>query len=299
MDDRKNTTARQPLTFIMATISILMWSTNLPATRYLLAYYSPGSIALLRSVGAVVLLCLIGALKRIRLPKMKDLHMFVICGVSGVFLFLVFQTLGARHVVSGVGSFIINSSPVFTIILATILLKERVKPVCWAGVVLSFCGLMVIMVNQTTEFSFNIGVFFLLLTSIVTSIFNISQRSLLKSYTFLEVVTYAIIAATICMTVFIPGTVPELAGSNIAANLMLLYLGLFPGALAHLTWTYALSRAEKTTHVTVFLYLTPFVATVIGYFWLDETFSLWSFFGGVVIVAGMAMTNLLGRTQKH
>jgi len=36
----------------------------------------------------------------------------------------------------------------------------------------------------------------------------------------------------------------------------------------------------------------------IGYFWLDETFSLWSFFGGVVIVAGMAMTNLLGRTQK-
>jgi len=282
----------------MATFSILMWSTNLPATRYLLSYYSSGSIALLRSVGAVALLVAVGAAKGIRLPKKKDLHMFAICGVSGVFLFLVFQTLGARHVVSGVGSFIINSSPVFTIILATVLLKERVKPVCWAGVILSFCGLMVIMVNQTAELSFNIGIFFLLLTSIVTSIFNISQRSLLKNYTFLEVVTYAIIAGSICMTVFIPSTIPELRGSTLTANLILIYLGVLPGALAHITWTFALSRAEKTTHVTVFLYLTPFVATVIGYFWLDETFSLWSFFGGVVIVAGMAMTNLLGKTQK-
>ena len=282
----------------MATISILMWSTNLPATRYLLSYYSPGSIALLRSLGSVIFLCIIGVLTKIRLPKMKDLHMFAICGVSGIFLFLVFQTLGARHVVSGVGSFIINSSPVFTIILATILLKERVKPICWFGVVLSFGGLMIIMVNQATELSFNVGIVFLLLTSFVTSIFNISLRSLLKNYKFLEVVTYAIVAATILMTVFIPSTLPELPESTLVANLILLYLGVFPGALAHITWTFALSRAEKTTHVTVFLYLTPFVASVIGYFWLDETFSLWSFFGGVVIVAGMAMTNLLGRTQK-
>ena len=279
----------------MATISILMWSTNFPMTRYLLEIYSAESIALLRSIGAVVTLCVLGAVKRIRLPKPKDIYMFAICGISGIFLFLIFQTMGARYVVSGVGSFIINTSPVFTLILATLLLKEHVKPICWAGVAISFAGLATIMINQTTEFSFNIGVFLLLLAAFVTSIFNISQRRLLKTYTFLEVATYAVIAATICMAIFIPTVVRELPGSTLGANIMLVYLGVLPGALAHVSWTYALSKAEKTTHVTVFLYLTPFVTTVIGYLWLDEVFSLLSFFGGVVIIAGMVITNTLGK----
>ena len=279
----------------MATLSILMWSTNLPATRYLLEFYSPGSIALLRSLAALIFLCAVSAVKGIRLPEKKDVHMFALCGISGIFLFLVFQTLGARYVVSAVGSFIINSSPVFTLILATLLLKERVKPICWAGVVISFCGLATIMVSQTTEFSLNIGVIILLGAAFVTSIFNITQRSLVKKYSFLEVVTYAKIAATVCMLIFVPNVARDLHGSNLGAILILVYLGVFPGALAHITFTYALSKAEKTTHITVFMYLTPFITAVIGYFWLGESFSLLSFLGGVAIIAGMVITNTLGK----
>ena len=287
--------SKQFLTYLMATLSILMWSTNLPATRYLLEYYSPGSIALLRSLAALAFLFVLSAVKGIRLPMPRDIFMFALCGFSGIFLFLVLQTLGARYVVSAVGSFVINSSPVFTIILATLLLKERVKLICWAGVAISFCGLATIMASQTTEFTLNIGVIILLGAAFVTSIFNISQRSLLKNYTFLEVVTYAVLTSAVCMLIFVPNVIRELPGSPVSANLILFYLGVFPGALAHITFTYALSKAEKTTHVTVFMYLTPFITALIGYLWLGESFSLLSFFGGVVIIAGMFITNTLGK----
>jgi drug/metabolite transporter (DMT)-like permease len=172
------------------------------------------------------------------------------------------------------------------------LLKEIVNPYCWIGVAISFCGLVIVMLSQTTEFSFNIGVVLLLGSAICTSGHNVIQRGLLKRYTALEATTYTVLAATLFMLVFLPNLIRELPGSPLAVNLVVVYLGVFPAALAYLSWGLALSKVEKTTHVTVFLYLIPFTASLLGYLWLRETFSLWSFLGGVVIIAGMALTNI-------
>ena len=282
--------------YLVAMIPVLLWAANFPATRYVLQDYSPGSIALLRSLVAVVVMSVAAIAKKIRMPRKKDLPMFALSGFTGVFLFTFLINTGARYVESGVGSFIVNSAPVFTLIFAILLLKERAKPICWVGVLLSLCGLIVIMVNQIAGLEFNIGVFLLLIAAIVTSLYNIILRGLLKTYSSIEVALYSLIPATVCMLVFIPEAVRDIPESTLSANIFLVLLGVFPAAIAHLAWAYALSRAEKTTNVTVFLYLIPFIATIIGFFWLGETLSIWSFIGGVVIIAGMVLTNTLGKS---
>ena len=287
---------KSPLTYVSAIFTIILWSSAFSASKYSLQYYSPGSIMLMRFIVASATLGTIGAIKRIKPPRIQDIPIFVGGGFIGLFVYMYCFNTGTAYVASGVSSFIIASAPVFAIILSRLLLKEIVKPACWVGVMISFCGLIVITLSQTVEFSFNIGVLFLLVSAITTSVYNIILRKLLKTYTAIEATTYTVLAATFFMLIFLPGLIREMPGTTLTVNIILVYLGVFPAAFAYLSWGYALSKAEKTTHVTVFLYLVPFLASLIGYIWLRETFSIWTFAGGVVIIAGMILTNSIGKS---
>jgi len=297
MDNGTPPKPNQTITIIVAMCTVVMWSSAFPVTRFLLQHYSPGAIMVLRFILASVILIILGFIKKTRLPALRDIPLCLGLGISGVFLYNFFFNTASLYVVAGVSSFIVASAPVITIILARIFLKEVVKPACWIGVVLSFCGLMVVMISQTTGFTINIGLLFLLIAAFSGSAMNIFQRLLVLKYTAFEVATYAIIVGTICMLVFLPAGIRELQHSTLPANLAILYMALFPAVLAYMAWGYALSKAEKTTHVTVFMYLVPFLATLIGYFWLGETLSPWAWLGGIIIIAGMVLTNVLGRAK--
>ena len=288
----------QVRSYLAAMATVLMWACNTPFTRFLHQYYSPGAIMVLRYSIASVILIILGIIMKTRLPKKKDLPLCMAFGACGIFLYMVTLKFGTMYVVAGVSSFLVASAPVFTIILSRPILKEVVKPACWVGVGLSFLGIMVVMFSQTTDFSLNIGVLLLIGTAFCGSVFSISQRKLVKTYTVLETATYGILTAAILMIImFLPDAIREFPGSTLPYNLAIAYLGAFPTVLAYITWGYALSKAEKTTHVTVFLYLVPFIATIIGFLWLEETFSLISLFGGIAIIAGVVLTNALGRSK--
>jgi len=293
--DIRNT--NKTLAYIMAALSVLIWSSAFPASRYALEYYSPMTLMLLRFILASATLIIIGFAKKIRLPEKKDILKFLIGGFVGIFLYMFFFNIGAVTVVSGVASFIVASVPVYTLILSRIFLKEVVKPMCWIGVAVSFCGLIIIMFSQLAGFAFNFGAILILGSALSSSVHNILQRGFLVKYTALEATTYSIVGATLFMLVFIPRMIGELPGQPLSANLVVTYLGVVPAALGYLCWGTALSKAEKTTHIAVFLYLIPFSASLIAFVWLGETFSLLTFLGGFIIIVGMAVTNFFGRTK--
>jgi len=240
---------------------------------------------------ASVLLIIIGFIKKIRLPKMRDLPMFVASGISGVFLYSFLFNTGSVSVTAGVSSFIIAASPVFTLFLTRIFLKEAIKPICWIGVLISLCGLAAVTLTQITEITISIGLILVISASVSSGTYSAIVRSLTKKYTALETTTYSIIFGTIGTLFFLPDAVREIPDSTIFVNLLVVYMGVFPAALAYLTWGYALAKAAKTAHVTGFSYLIPFISAVISYVWLRETLSLFTFIGGMVIIAGMVLTN--------
>jgi drug/metabolite transporter (DMT)-like permease len=118
---------------------------------------------------------------------------------------------------------------------------------------------------------------------------------LTKSYTALEATTYTIIAGTIGTLFFLPGAIQEIPDTNLFVNLMVVFMGIFPAAFAYLAWGYAISKAKKTAHVTVFSYLIPFISALLGYVWLKETLSTLALIGGLVIIIGMLLTNIFDR----
>jgi len=154
---------------------------------------------------------------------------------------------------------------------------------------------VLIALSQMNGFVMNIGVVLLVGASLSTSLYVIIQRHLMKKYTPLEATAYPIFIGTLCMLVFLPGLIRDIPNAPLAAPLVTVYLGVFPAAIAYLAWAYALSKAKSTANATMFLYLIPFVATLIAFLWLNETVSPIAFVGGIVIVLGMLVSNRYGK----
>ena len=295
MELNNGDTKKQTITYLAAMLATFLWASAFPATRYALQYYSPVSLMVMRFVMASISLGVVGIIKGISLPKLKDLPWFIASGLSGVFLYSYLFNTGSVTVPAGVSSFIIASSPVFTLILTRVFLKEIVKPVCWIGVLISFCGLAVVTLTQTTEFSFDLGVVLVIFAALSSGTYSTVMRVLTKTYTALEATTYTIIAGTIGTLFFLPTAIKEIPDSNLTVNLIVVFMGVFPAAIAYLAWSYALAKAKKTAHVTVFSYLIPLISALLAYVWLRETLSIYTLIGGFVIIGGMLLTNIFDR----
>jgi drug/metabolite transporter (DMT)-like permease len=289
----------QTLAYLSATLAMLLWSSAFPATRYVLEYYSPWALMLMRFLAASVTLIVIGIIRNIKLPKIKDLPFFIASGFSGVFLYALFFNTGSVTVIAGVGSFIIASAPIFTLILSRILLKEIVKPICYIGVLVSFIGLAAVTLTQITEFTFNFGILLLTFAAICSSVYSIVVRNLSKTYSPLEITTFSIIIGTIAMLIFLPNVITEVPKTNLSVNILVILMGILPSALGYLTWSYALAKADKIAHVMVFSYLIPFLSAIIAYFWLGETLTIYALAGGIIIIVGMIITNVFGKEKNN
>jgi len=237
----------------------------------------------------------VGFIKKIRLPAIKDLPLFFASGLTGVLIYSYFFNSGSVTVSAGVSSFIIASSPIFTLMLTKIFLKETIKPLCWAGVIISFFGLAIVTLTQSAEFSFNTGVLLVTIAAISSGTYTTIMRVATKTYTALEATTYAIVMGTLGTLIFLPNAIREIPESNITVNLIVLLMGIFPAAIAYLAWSYALEKAKQTAHVTVFSYLIPLISTLLAYVWLRETLSVYTFIGGLVIITGMILTNIFAK----
>ena len=326
---------RQGLIYAAAMLATVLWASSFPGTRYVLQHYSPVAIMLMRFASASVTLILFGvarnviisfASKRNRrhsnaasdeqagqlpaggvklsawaakrpmgLPKAKDLPLFLASGLSGVLLYSYFFNTGSVTVEAGISSFIIAASPVFTLLLARVFLKEKMKPIGWIGVGVSLAGLALVTLTQTADFSFNAGIFLMMIASLCSGVYSYVVRKLTKTYTALETTVYTMVIGTAGMFAFLPDVIREVPLSGWYVNLVVVFLGVFPAGIAYLAWGYALSKAEKTAHVTVFSYLIPFVSALLGFVWLQETLTAYALSGGVTIIAGMAMTNFSGK----
>jgi len=287
--------SKQSLIYLSALLAIFLWASAFPGTRYALQYYGPVSLMTLRFVTASLTLSIVGIIRKIRLPKLRDLPMFAISGISGVFLYSLLFNFASVTLQAGVTSFVVASSPIFTMILVRIFLKEKVKAICWVGVFVSFVGLAAITLTEVTDFALNSGMVLIILAAICSGIYSAVMRGLTRKYTALEATTYTIIFGSLGMLFFLPEAISEISGATFFANAVVLFMGIFPAALSYLAWGYALSKAKKTAHVTVFTYLIPFISSLLGFFWLGETLSAFTIIGGIVIIGGMVMTNVFGR----
>ena len=81
--------------------------------------------------------------------------------------------------------------------------------------------------------------------------------------------------------------------AQLAATASVVYLGIFPAAIANFAWAYTMSHIPAS-RISSFLYVMPLVTIVIAWMWLGELPSILSVVGGALALIGVSMVNLWG-----
>jgi len=279
---------------IYAIITIVFWSLAYVFTRMALRYFSAYSLGFLRYFVASCSLIIVVITTKIKPPAKSDLKWFIIGGGAGFFLYMIAFNKGCETVTASTSSVIIATVPIITASLASFIYKERLKPFQWVAIVISFFGVITLALLNGT-FTMNKGTIWLFLAAILLSIYNLLQRKLIRTYSAFQTSAFSIFAGTIMLCIFSPASLAEVKNAPPIQLFYVVIMGVFSSAIAYLTWSQAFAKAKHTSSVSNYMFITPFLTTLLGLLIAKESPDFLTIVGGIVIFTGLLVFNFGGK----
>lgn len=273
-----------------AIVTILFWSLAYVLTRLTLQYFTAFSLGFLRYFVASCVLAFVAVLTRRQPPRRADFPWFLAAGGVGFFFYMIAFNQGQATVTASTGSVVIATVPVITALLARFVYGEKLQTFQWAAILIEFTGVAVLTLMNGV-FSVNAGLLWLFLAALALSIYNLFQRELTKQYTALQSSTYSIFFGTLLLAIFAPTAFGEISHAPAVQYLYLAILGVCSSAIAYVSWAKAFSKAKQTSQVSNYMFVTPFLTSILGFLIVGEVPDRATLFGGGIILAGVLIFN--------
>jgi drug/metabolite transporter (DMT)-like permease len=283
-----------------ALLTVVLWASAFVGIRAVADDLSPGPFALGRLLVASAALAVIFAIRRPALPKRRrDL---VLIGASGVIWFggyFVALNAGEGLVDAGTAAMLVNVGPILIAIFAGLWLNEGFPQRLLIGSGIAFAGTLVIGIAtsaQQGQGSAPLGVALCLLAALAYAIGVTVQKPALARVPALTVTWLACTVGTIVTLPFLPQLVDELGSAPGDAIAWIVYLGIFPTAIAFTTWAFALNRTSAGRLGST-SYLVPPVAIGLAWLLLAEVPPALALVGGALCIGGVVVARSRGRLR--
>lgn len=248
----------------------------------------------LRISFAALLLLVVILIKDRRLLKikLKDIPIFVGMGLcclgSSVFYLWDIEMVGS----SAVPALLLDTSPIFVLILSVIFLKEKITVIKIISLILTIAGVLLVtgVFNTKSAVSFT-AILIGLLAGISYALYSIVNKKGIEKYNSLTLTFYAFLVA---MVIYVPL-------SGIIGNLKLLLdvktigfslgLGGVSTVLPFVLYSVGLKKLPASK-VSIFANIELVVATIVGVLYFKDTFSLLKIFGFVLVITSIILLNV-------
>lgn len=285
-------------TYLKLTLAALFWGGAFIAGRHLALQLPHFVAATGRFVFASVVLV---AYTTRALPgwwrlTRRQLGATLALGATGVFAYNYFFFGGLAHVPAGRASLIIATNPIVTFLVMAALYGQRMRPVQVAGVALSLAGVALVVSRGQwgAALSAAVGIGEALIFAAVLSwvAYAVIARLALGGLSPLVATTWSALWGTLMLAV--PGlwqwTAQAQAAPDTLSWLAMLYLGVLGTAVAFVWYFEGIARIGPA-RTAVFTNLVPVSAVALSMLLLGEQPPLSSLVGGLMVIAGVTLTN--------
>ena len=281
-----------------ALFSVVTWASAFVGIRALADDLSPGAFTFGRLLVAAIALTAIVAVRRPALPTTRRALLPI--AASGVIWFGAYFTIlnaGERLVDAGTAAMLVNVGPILIAAFAGLFLGEGFPPRLVIGSAVAFAGTLVIGLATSTgatDPDAPIGVALCLLAALAYALGVTLQKTVLGRVPALTVTWIACGVGLAATLPFAPLFVGEVGSAGTEAITWIVYLGIFPTALAFTTWAFALNRttAGRMGNTS---YLVPPVTILLGWLLLNEVPPTLAFLGGALCIGGVIVARSGGR----
>lgn len=281
--------------WLVLVATLLLWSGNWIVARAVRAEISPG-VATVGRLAIVLVILLPFALPGLR-SKLADLSrrdwvVLAGLGLAGGGPHLALQWLGLHYTTAASGILYLSTTPIF-ILLMSLALGERIGPRQWAGVAVSFCGVLLIATQgDPAALSFNRGDLMALASMVMWAGYTVLLRVRRDPLKVIELLVMVCLFGAAFMLPWLAWEAlgkgrPELSGEGALA---VLYSAIGSLLLAYAGWSYVVTRLGAA-RAGITLHLMPAFGVVLSMIFLGE-YPRWFHFAGIaLILSGVALSS--------
>ncbi|MGH2914447.1 MAG: DMT family transporter [Solirubrobacteraceae bacterium] len=282
--------SEQRLALAAVAFTVCLWASAFVGIRYAGRELSPGALGLARLLVGSVALGVLMLVRREPLVARPGWLGVAICGVMWFGAYNVALNAAERRVDAGTASLLVNVGPVFIALLAGTVLREGLSRLLLAGCAVSFAGVGLIAAGTEHHgVSAGWGAGLCVLAAAAYSIGVVAQKPALSHGSPLAVTWMACTIGALCCLPFAPSLVHDVGRAHGTALEWAVYLGLVPTAIGFSTWAYALKRTDAG-RLGASTYMVPPIAVLLAWAFLGEAPPLLALPGGVLCLAGVALT---------
>ena len=286
---------------LLLSVMTILFGLSFIATKQALLGLGIFQVVFFRHLLALIFLTLLLWRKRktLYIPG-KDLKHFLLLTLVEPVGYFIFETIGIRYSSPSNVSIIIATIPIFSLLFAWWILKEKSRIPAIIGIVLSLLGVYLIVVaSAKSELAPRplLGNLFTIGACVSAGLYNVLCRRLGQTYPPWTITYYQSIVATV---VFLPLAIIEyfiLPDFYINGEVFysVLYLALGSSVAAYFILNYSLGKLA-TQKVAIFANLVPVVTVFASWIFYGEFLAIRQFLGALLVIMGIYLTYL--RTKK-
>lgn len=283
-------------------LSMIFWSFSFIWFKMANEFYRPVTIIFFRLLIAVIILTIYLTLtdKFVKIKK-RDRKLFFLLALFEPFLYFLGESHGLTYVSSTTGSVIISTIPVVAALGAWLFFKERLKLVNYAGIILSFIGIIVFIVKPDGTLSFDLRGVALLGLAVVSAVgYNLTLSRLVGTYSPVYIVNVQnVIGIILFLPIFLIFDLKNFADTphTLKSFLPVLELALFASCGAFILFAYSV-RNMGISKANVFSNCIPVFTALFSFFLMGDTLSLQNIIGMLIVVTGLFLSQADGKRKK-
>ena len=291
--------------YILLSLVAAFWGFQPSCVKWLLKAWSPVTIIGLRYILlSIILISWSYYREREKMfPGPEDWFYLVSMGLLGVALNNVLQFTALQYTSVTNCTLISATTPCLTAVASVLFVRERLHPLVWLGIIISFLGVLTIVSKGSlvvlANIDFNRGDILALLSQLAWTGYTLLGVIVMKRLSPMAVTGWSGIFGSFMVYMFgmVTGTF-KVTSLQVAPLVSFLYILLLGGLYGMVAWN-ACSKAVGPSIASIFLNIMPVVGMVAGFILFHEEIGFVQLFGAAAIICGVTLVTNYRRVVDY